>query len=271
MVGDLLDIARVDAHKLTVEPRYASVANLVSEALTTCRTNAAAKNVSLHFEVATGLPPVWADAARVRQILINLIDNGIKFTPEDGIITIESRLFADCVGFLAISVSDTGCGISPENCEIIFDRLAQLENSAAPSRNGLGLGLFIARDSVLRQGGRIWVESQLGYGSTFFFTLPVFSLAKLCARVFIEPNLEMGCVTFIAVDVGAVETNDQEKIQSEIRKALTNCIHAGQDVLLPSIFNEGPVESFFIVACTDSRGFAVIRTRIVRELRRRDR
>jgi PAS domain S-box-containing protein len=270
MVSDLLDITRVDTHKLTVEPRHTSVTKLISDALSTCRTNAAAKNIRLQFEVVTGLPSVWADPARVQQILINLIDNGIKFTPEGGTITVEGRLSADRDGFLTLSVSDTGRGISPENCEIVFDRLAQLESSAATSRSGLGLGLFIARELVSQHGGRIWVESQLGRGSTFFFTLPVFSMAKLCAHVFVEPNLKAGCVTLIAVDVVAAEATEQEIIQPEVRKVLMRCIHAGQDVLLPSMVDEGSIESFFIVAGTDPRGFAVIAARIVRELRNLD-
>jgi hypothetical protein len=270
MVSDLLDITRVDTHKLTVEPRLANVAKLISEALTTCSKNAVAKNINLHFEAAMSLPSVWADPARVRQVLINLIDNGVKFTPEGGSITVECRPFAGCEGFLCISVSDTGCGISAENCEIIFDRLAQLGSNSEPSRSGLGLGLFIARDLVSQQGGRIWVESQPGRGSTFFFTLPVFSLAKLCDHVFIEPNLEAGCLTLIAVDVIAVEETGQENIQPEIRKALTRSIHAGQDVLLPSIGDKGPIESFFIVACADQRGFGIIAARIVRELQNLD-
>ena len=270
MVSDLLDITRVDTHKLTVEPQHADIAKLISEALTTCRTNAKAKNINLHFEVVTDLPSVWADPARVRQVLINLIDNGIKFTPEGGTIVIKCQPCADLGGFLSVSVSDTGCGISPENCEIVFDRLAQLESSAEPSRSGLGLGLFIARDLVSRQGGRIWAESQLGRGSSFFFTLPVFSLAKLCAPVFTDTNLDAGCVSLIAVDVVGVETTDQESIQPEIRKILTRCIHAGHDVLLPSIGDKEPAVSFFIVACTDPRGFAIIAARIVSGLRNLD-
>ena len=75
--------------------------------------------------------------------------------------------------FVRISVSDTGCGISPENCAIVFERLAQVKGTTRASRSGLGLGLYISRDLVSRQGGRIWVESQLGHGSTFYLTLPV--------------------------------------------------------------------------------------------------
>jgi PAS domain S-box-containing protein len=270
MVSDLLDITRVETHKLIVEPQQASPVKLIADVLSTCGTNAATKNISLRSQVSPGLPFVWADPVRVRQVLINLIDNGIKFTPEGGTLTVECRAFAEDDGFLCLSVSDTGCGISPENREMVFDRLAQIKSGSAASRSGLGLGLFIARELVSRHGGRIWVESQLGRGSTFYFTLPVFSLAKLCAPVFTVPNLEAGSVTLIAVDVVAVEGAVQAEIALEIRRVLERCIHPGQDVLLPSMSDAEPVQTFFIVACTNPLGFEVIANRIARELRNFD-
>jgi hypothetical protein len=203
----------------------------------------------------------------VRQILINLIDNGIKFTPESGTLTVACRPFAEDDGFVCLSVSDTGCGISPANREIIFDRLAQIKSGSGASRSGLGLGLFIARELVSGHGGRIWVESQQGHGSTFYFTLPVFSLAKLCSPIFTVPNLEAGSVTLITVDVVPVEGTVHADIALEIRRVLERCIHPGQDVLLPSMSGAEPVQTFFIVACTDPRGFEVIANRIGRELR----
>jgi PAS domain S-box-containing protein len=270
MVSDLLDITRVETHKLNVEPQHTSPVKLIAEALSTCRTNAAAKNISLRSDVRPDLPFVWADPARVRQILINLIDNGIKFTPEGGTITVESRPIVEGEGFLCLSVSDTGCGISPANREAIFDRLAQVKSRAEASRSGLGLGLFIARELVSRHAGRIWVESQLGHGSTFCFTLPVFSLAKLCAHVLTASNLAKGFVILIAVDVVPIEGVVQADILPEIRRVLERCIHAGQDVLLPSMSDADPVETFFIVACTDPSGFTVIASRIGRELQNFD-
>jgi PAS domain S-box-containing protein len=270
MVSDLLDITRVETHKLTVEPQHISLAKLIGDVLSTCLTNATVKNISLRSDVAPGLPFIWADPARVRQILTNLIDNGIKFAPAGGDVTVAARLSAENEGFLCLSVSDTGCGISPENREIVFDRLAQIRSGAEASRSGLGLGLFISRELVSRHGGRIWVESLLGRGSTFYFTLPVFSLAKLCARVFTAAKLEVGCVTLIAVDVAAVEGAVQADILMEIRKVLERCIRPGQDVLLPSMSDAEPVESFFIVACTDAKGFEVIGTRIFTELQNFD-
>jgi hypothetical protein len=266
MVSDLLDLTRVDTNKLTVEPQHTSSAKLVAQVLRTCRTNAAVKSISLFSDVAPSLPFIWADPARVREILTNLIDNGIKFTPDKGTVTVRSRYFAEDDDFLCLSVSDTGCGISPQNREIIFDRLAQVKGGAETSRSGLGLGLFIARELVLRHGSRIWVESQLGQGSTFYFTMPVFSLAKLCARIFTVPNLQAGSVTLIAVDIDAIDGVVQTDIVLEIRRVLDRCILVGQDQLLPAMNDAEPTRTFFIVACTDASGSAVIASRIVREL-----
>jgi PAS domain S-box-containing protein len=271
MVSDLLDITRVETHKLTVEPHYASPVKLIAEALSTCGTNAVLKHINLRSDIASSLPFIWADPARVRQILINLIDNGIKFTPEGGTVTVASRPFPENHGFLCLSVSDTGYGIRQEDREIVFDRLTQLKSGAETSRGGLGLGLFISKELVSRHGGRIWVESRVGHGSTFYFTLPVFSLAKLCAPVLTTANLEPGCVTLIAVDVVAVAGADQTELLPEMRKVLERCIHPAQDVLLPAMSDSEPVNSFFIVACTDSNGFSVIASRISKELKDFDR
>ena len=280
MVSDLLDITRVDTYKLTVKPQHVSASKLIADGLGTCRTNAEAKRISLRSDVAPGLPFIWADPARVRQILINLIDNGIKFTPELGTVTVTSCPFAEGDGFLCLSVADTGCGISPENLDLVFERLTQVKGGVEASRRGLGLGLFIARNLVSQHGGRIWVESRLGHGSTFFFTLPVFSLAQLCAPIFTEPNLKAGSVTLIAVDVVAVAVDGAvqpdiltDKLpdalpdpRPKIRRLLEHCIHPGQAVLLPSMSDAGPVRTFFIVACTGASGLALTASRIDMEL-----
>jgi hypothetical protein len=263
MVSDLLEITRVETHGLTVESQYVNPVKLIAGVLSTCRTNAAVKNISLRSIVAPDLPFVWADPVRVRQVLTNLLDNGIKFTPENGTVTVASSPIVENDDCLTLSVSDTGCGISPENRDIIFNRLEQVKSTTEASRSGLGLGLFISKELVLRHGGRIWVESKLGHGSTFYFTLPVFSLAKLCARVFKAAN---GSVTLIVVDVLAVGGALQADIVPEIRRVVERCIRPAQDVLLPSMSDAEPVETFFIVACTDDRGCEVIAHRIGREL-----
>jgi hypothetical protein len=205
----------------------------------------------------------------VRQILINLIDNGIKFTPDGGTVTVASRSFTKDNGLLCLSVSDTGPGISPENRELIFERLAQVQSSLEASRSGLGLGLFIARELVSQHGGRIWVESELGHGSTFCFTLPVFSLSKLCAQTLTADGMPSS-VTLIAVDVAAAVGADRAEVVPAIRAVLERCIHAGLDVLLPSMTNAEPVETFFILACADCGTSQVIVQRIGRALLKLD-
>jgi PAS domain S-box-containing protein len=266
MVSDLLDITRVDTHKVTLAHQPTSLIKVTSEVLSTCRTNADAKNISLRADYAANLPLVWADPARVRQILTNLIDNGVKFTPDSGTISVKAKFFGEDDDFVCVSVSDSGCGISAEDREIIFDRLAQVRGSGEVSRSGLGLGLFISRELVSRHGGRIWLDSRPGHGSTFYFTLPVFSLAKYCSHIFSEPNLGAGSITLIAVDLVEVKGGVQADILREIRQILERCIHAGQDVLLPTTGDEGPIVTFFIVACTDPKGSSLIASRILRDL-----
>jgi signal transduction histidine kinase len=148
----------------------------------TCQTAASRKNTFL-LDLAPQLPFVWADPPRVRQILTNLIDNAIKFTPDGGKIRVRVRPCPDDDAFLCVSVIDTGCGIDEKDCARVFDRLAQVESMRDASRSGLGLGLFITKELVLGHGGRIWVESQVGQGSTFSFTLPIFSVAGRCAHL----------------------------------------------------------------------------------------
>ena len=266
MVGDLLESTRAEADRFSVACQPVSPPKLVSQVFSTCRANAAAKNIGLCSELAPDTPYLWADPSRVRQILVNLIDNAIKYTPEGGAVTVGNPLFGEDRQFLCLSVSDTGCGISPENCELIFDRLSQVKSATEASRNGLGLGLFVVRELVLRHGGRIWVDSQLGQGSSFYFTLPLFSLADWCGRVLIAPNPEACHLTLIAVDLLAVGGGLPEEAIDETRRALERCVPPGPNVVLPSLSAAENAETFFIVACAGPGGCDAIKTRIKREL-----
>ena len=128
-------------------------------------------------------------------MLANLLDNAIKFTPADGSVMVKAYLTENDPDFVHVSVADTGRGISPEAKALIFERLYQDPNSVDDSRKGLGLGLYIAKELVRLHGGKIWVESQLSHGSTFTFTLPLFSLAKFLAPVITQHGPLAG-VTF---------------------------------------------------------------------------
>jgi PAS domain S-box-containing protein len=267
MVSDLLDLSRVDAHKLTAIPQRVSLVRLIADVLGTCSTNATEKGVNLLADVSPDLAFAWADPVRVRQVLTNLIDNGIKFTPRGGNVTVECQLLTEDEAFLCLSVTDTGCGISAENRERVFERLAQVKNGMESSRSGLGLGLFISKGLVSQQGGRIWVDSQLGHGSIFRFTLPVFSLARLCAPIFPEPNLDACPVSLIAVDFNTVQAVEQLKLPTEIPQVIQRCIRPHHDLLLPFMNDAGTGKTFFIVACADVAGSEVIAKRIGKQLK----
>jgi PAS domain S-box-containing protein len=254
MVSDLLDVSRIETLKLTVDPQYTAVPSLISEVVRTCCGNARLKNISLLTDSTQSVPAAWADRARVRQILINLIDNAIGFTPYGGTITVGVQTLREESGFLHLTVTDTGCGISPENCLTVFDRLAQVKSVADTSRKGLGLGLFIAKELVSRQGGRIWVESQVGRGSTFHFTIPVFSLGKWCEWIFTPANLAAHCLTVLSIDAPTADELTPPQDQDGIRNVLERCIVANQDLLLPPMTEGSTPETCFVLVCTETCG-----------------
>ena len=121
------------------------------------------------------------DAALLRQLALILLDNAIKFTPTGGAVTIEARVLEEDYRYLVVDVSDTGCGIKAHETEEIFQRLYQVSERTQTSRKGLGLGLYICRELVVRQGGQIRAIRRAPIGTTFSFTLPVFSSSSSIA------------------------------------------------------------------------------------------
>lgn len=168
MVADLLQAAAIEAGKLTVDPGLEDVRSIIEEALHAFESAAAARSVSLRQDVPEGLPRLPCDRLRVIQVLSNLVGNALKFVPSGGNIQVRAWAQADEVCF---AVRDDGPGIAPDHVHHIFDRYWKGE---AEGRRGVGLGLYIAKGIVEAHGGRIWVESQAGAGSTFHFTIPLF-------------------------------------------------------------------------------------------------
>jgi len=171
MIQDLLDATRAEAGKLSIDPLPVALHDVVTEVVRTMRSRAMGLGISLDHEAVDTLPPVFADPARIRQILINLIDNALKFTPSGGCVTVQVALRG--AAHAQVTVSDTGKGIPPDIVEKLFERLFQGGRDSATSRQGLGLGLYICRELVTLQGGQIAVESEPGRGSRFSFTLPL--------------------------------------------------------------------------------------------------
>jgi signal transduction histidine kinase len=175
MIEDLLHVTRDKSAEISVELQPFPVSEAIVYALQTLAGAAKSKRIEVSFDAAPELPAVYADPMRLRQILIILVDNAIKFTPVGGQVIVRVGLCNGDLRTLLLEVADTGCGIGIEMVERIFERLYQVDPSDHAGRRGLGLGLHIAKDLVTRQGGLIWVESCLQAGSQFFFTLPVAS------------------------------------------------------------------------------------------------
>ena len=167
LIQDLLEVSAMEAGNVSVDPRPEPAEPLVHEACGLLGHVAEAKGIRVSCELDDGLPPIRADRDRVHQVFGNLIGNALKFTPEGG--TIRVRAEPDG-GMVRFSVSDTGAGIRAEDLPHVFDRFWQARHSRA---GGAGLGLAISRSIVAAHGGSMWVESEVGRGSTFFFTLPM--------------------------------------------------------------------------------------------------
>ena len=168
LIEDLLDVTRLEGGKrLPIEPVALDVAPLLTETHELFKAQAASQSVTLQFHGADGLPPVYADHHRVMQVLSNLVGNALKFTPAGGMISLRAEPRDGTVMF---TVADTGPGIPEENLKDIFNPYWQGKRA---ERLGAGLGLPIAKGIVESHGGEIWVDSEPGTGTKFYFTLPI--------------------------------------------------------------------------------------------------
>ena len=170
-VGEILTYARGAANQLTLTPSTFSIAEVVSQVTRLNESLLAKKRLGLDVHVAADLTPLYADREKVAHILGNLFGNAIDFTPAGGRVWINANP-SESGDALQVEVGDTGIGIASEHHEFIFEEFAQVDASASRQHHGTGLGLTIAQKLVELHGGRIWVESELGRGSRFYFTIP---------------------------------------------------------------------------------------------------
>jgi PAS domain S-box-containing protein len=176
LIQDLLDVARLEAGHLTIEPTSVPPGQVLRDSVDAQKTLAASASLDLRLEALPDLPDVWADRDRLLQVFENLVSNAVKFSRPGGRITVGA---ASGDGHVLFRVADTGAGIAPEDLPHVFERFWQGQRAR---RHGAGLGLPIVQGIVEAHGGRVWAESQSGRGSTFFFTIPVVARAAHRAR-----------------------------------------------------------------------------------------
>jgi GAF domain-containing protein/DNA-binding response OmpR family regulator len=174
LINDILDLSRIEAGKMELNFEDLEIDAIINSVMATTRGLVKEKRISLEQQVQPGLPRVYADATRIRQILLNLLQNAAKFT-EEGYIRVLAELVTNPHGiqFVRISVTDTGIGIAPEHQKMLFEPFTQIDSSTTRSVGGTGLGLSISRNLIDLHGGEIGIDSAEGEGSTFYFTLPV--------------------------------------------------------------------------------------------------
>lgn len=170
LVGDLLDLSRMEAGKMRVERRPEDLAEIVREVAGTMEGLLEEKGLELRLDLPSDLPPVMGDRERIRQVLLNLLHNSMKFTPRGGVIHVG--LEGTDQGDVLLQVADNGQGIPPRDLERIFDKFYQVDSSSTRQQPGAGLGLPICRKLVEAMGGRIWAESDGRTGSVFKVVLP---------------------------------------------------------------------------------------------------
>jgi signal transduction histidine kinase len=170
LINDLLDLSKIESGKIEVKSSLVSMGGLVHEVVETLRPIAVEKGIALEAAIPEQSIMVWADRDKINQVLMNLIGNAIKFTPAHGTVTVSASRNGD--ERVQVSVSDTGPGVPPEEKEKIFDKFYQVGEVDGVKPKGTGLGLAICKALVELHGGRIWVESEMNRGSTFYFTLP---------------------------------------------------------------------------------------------------
>ncbi len=178
LINDFLDISKIESGRLQWENTLVKVLDIIKSAVESAEPVAAKTKLTVTIESELDLPLVLVDRDRLTQVITNLLDNAIKFTPEEGRITIKSELMKSRKSptepdMIKVSIIDTGIGIAPEDQGRVFEKFAQINSGLVAKPKGTGLGLTISREIVEHFGGTIWVESELGKGSTFAFTIPV--------------------------------------------------------------------------------------------------
>jgi signal transduction histidine kinase len=169
LINDILDLSKIEAGRMELELTDFDLPTAIDNALTLVRERAGRRGIALHQAADEELGQIRGDERKIKQVLLNLLSNAIKFTPDGGRIDVRA-VAVD--GSVEVSVSDTGVGIAPEDQEAIFEEFRQV-GTAAKKVEGTGLGLALSRKFIELHGGRIWVQSQVGMGSTFTFTIPL--------------------------------------------------------------------------------------------------
>ena len=258
MIRDLLEAGKAESGQIHLEPRCIVISELIQQTIAMVRRTAREKQIGVDIAVDSRIPLIYADPDRILQVLVNLIDNAIKFTEPDGSIMVKASLVDADPSFVYVSVVDTGRGISAEAKLMIFERLYQDPNALDNNRKGLGLGLYIAKELVRLHGGRLWVSSEPGQGSIFSFTLPLFALSKLLFPGITDQACLRDPLALVRVEFRPLSTPSMWNWKDVCQRCLTtlgNCVFVDRELVLPAMADVG---QFFIVSSVEEQGGQIV-------------
>ncbi len=216
IVNDLLDLSKIEAGKMKFRFKEEDMRSVIQHVITTFQPQAEGNSLTLAMDCPQDLPTVYADAFRIEQILCNLLSNAIKFTSAGGTVRVTARRNEE---MLEVCTADTGKGIPLEDHAKIFERFYQTGDSLMRTTQGTGLGLAITQQLVESHGGTIWLESEVGQGSRFYFTLPVFSPQTLEVSEFeeeIERYRDNPCMSLLLIEFHQRDTTITQELLHQL-------------------------------------------------------
>jgi two-component sensor histidine kinase len=271
IVNNLLDLSRIESGKIGIKFEELDLRGPIDFIVSSLKPQADGKSIHLRTEVPKELPPVYGDREKIERILMNLIGNALKFTPEGGEVAVSAKLVDGSTNDVAVSVRDSGIGIPADQLERIFEKFSQAKGSLHRSVSGTGLGLAITKGLVEAHQGMICVESEVGKGSTFTFILPVSKGEKrepqfrfILGREFSRAQEKQTPFTLFLLEVldqrGAVGEPSLEQLKEKVRK----CLCRKEDIVLRR--QRDNILAAFCVA--DLKGAQAIRQRIEEEIKK---
>ena len=276
ILNDLLNLSRIESGRIELKFEDIGLKGIIELTASSLKPHADGKSIKIDVEINEPLPTIRVDPEKIEEILTNLIGNSIKFTPEGGRILIAAKPLP-CDGGdghgdrVAVSIKDTGIGIPSEHLDAIFEKFHQVESSLHRSMSGTGLGLAITKGLVEAHQGKIWVESELGRGSTFTFTLPVSQGERRDPyfRLILDKEFERALQNGASLTLFLIEVFDErgevsEALLNQLEDKIKQCLCRKADILL-----RREKEKILAALCeADLKGAQVIQQRIEEEIQK---
>jgi len=262
LINNMLDLSRMESGRMELNRNVININAVAEEVIKSLQTQANEKNILIKNLLPSDLSSVYADTDKILQVMTNLVDNAIKFTPKGGQVTIEGKMVNNQV---QISIIDTGIGIAQENLSLIFEKFKRVELPTTPQVRGSGLGLSICKAIIEMHHGKIWVESKVGEGSNFTFSLPKYDEEIFFKNALTQKfNWALQNQLFLSLFIINIETEHgaTDRILEDVENVLKETVRGKTDIIVGIKKNKSVV----ILSEVNSKGAIIIKNRILKAL-----